>query len=55
MSLQEWVEILSRELQAKEKQKMTDKGEAVEAGISQAAAEQTGDRQEATVGPARER
>lgn len=53
--MQEWVEIRSRELQTKEKQKVTDKGETVEAGISQVAAEQTGDRQEVTVGAAGER
>lgn len=45
----------SRELQTKEKQKATDKGEAIEAEISQAVAEPMEDRQQATVGSTGER
>lgn len=48
MSLQEWVEIRSRELQTKKKQKVADKREAVGTAGGQDAAELRGDRQETT-------
>lgn len=57
MSLQEWVEIRSRELQTKDKGKRTEKGQAAGTGSdleSREAAEPRREQQEATSGAAGE-